>query len=129
MHTHEASCGKWPRILVRSQYKKIVSEYPEISINFVGTSGWDAIMFVYLQMHDLSIQIGQKDDQPFPPSVYLGPKFESVWAIGSIGVPLYFDKLTKNYTTHFVPSVASSFDQSPMIENLPQKSSRPPQLR
>ena len=88
---------------------RIVTEDPEISINFVWTSGWDAVMYVYLQMHNLSIHLGQKDDQPFPISVYRGPKLESVWEIGSIGIPLYFNILTKRYTHHFLPNAASSF--------------------
>ena len=79
--------------------RRIVTENSDISLNFVQTRGMDAVMYVYLKMPNLSIQVGQRGSKPFPPIVYQGPKQETVWEIGSLGSPLYFDTLTQGYRT------------------------------
>jgi hypothetical protein len=91
--------------------RKVDTEDPDISLNFLRTSGWDSVMYIYLKLKSFSIQIGQKGEKPFPASVYQGPKHETLWEIGSLGSPLYFNKLTKNYSVH-APSGVSSQIQS-----------------
>jgi hypothetical protein len=56
-------------------------------------------------MQRLSIQVMHKDDKSFPVSVYLGPKFETVWEIGSLGAPLYFKKATGSYTSEYTTAL------------------------
>lgn len=75
----------------------IATSNPDTSIHFVSTGGIEAVMFVYLRMSGLSFQIAQKNDKPFPPSVYRGPNQSTTWVIGSLGVPLYFNTKVKNY--------------------------------
>lgn len=91
--------------------RRVVTEDPDISVNFVRTGGIDAVMFVYLKMPGLSIQVGQKGNQPFPVSVYRGPKYDTVWEIGSFGVPLYYHEQSNSYTTQVKPG---SLEQKPV---------------
>lgn len=71
---------------------EIATSDPETSIRFVKNGGQEPDMFLYLRMGDFSMQIAQKHGKPFPPIVYRGPKFETTWSIGSLGVPLYLLK-------------------------------------
>jgi hypothetical protein len=78
--------------------RAIVTNDPATSINFVHASrGMDSVMFVYLKLDEISVQIAQKSGKPFPPSVYRGPNYSTVWVIGSLGMPLYYHSATRGY--------------------------------
>ena len=78
--------------------RAIVTDDPTTFIKFVyANRGMESVMFVYLKLDDISIQIAQKNGKPFPPGVYRGPKHSTTWVIGSLGMPLYFDSIRKGY--------------------------------
>lgn len=57
--------------------RRIATSNSNVSLNFVGTGGMEAVMYLFLKLDGLSIQIGQKGGRPFPPGVYQGPKRET----------------------------------------------------
>jgi hypothetical protein len=57
----------------------------------------DSVMFLYLKLDEISVQIAQKNGKPFPPGVYRGPKYSTAWVIGSLGMPLYYHSATRGY--------------------------------
>ncbi len=76
----------------------VVTNDPTTSIQFLAANrGMDSVMFVYLKIDGMSIQIARKNGEPFPPSVYRGPKYSTTWVIGSLGIPLYRHLLTQGY--------------------------------
>ncbi len=77
----------------------IVTNDPQTSIQFIFASrGLDgANMFVFLRIGGTSVQIARKNGEPYPASIYRGPKYSTTWVIGSLGLPLCFDAATKVY--------------------------------
>lgn len=87
--------------------RRIVTENPEISLNFVRSGDLGSEMRIFLKMPNFSIQIGQRDGAPFPAIVGGAPGDETVWEIGSLGAPLYFNTLSNTYTVHYLAGISS----------------------
>lgn len=79
--------------------KAIVTNDPQTSIHFIyvsrGVEGADT--FVFLRIGGTSIQVAQKNGEPYSAAIYRGPKYSTIWVIGSLGLPLYFDPVVKSY--------------------------------
>ncbi len=97
--------------------KRIATSNPSVSLNFVRTGGMEAVLYLFLKLDGLSIQIGQKGGRPFPPSVYQGPKRETTWEIGSLGMPLYFDTLAQTHTSRHVHNPSHRFEPVALDEH------------